>query len=77
MYVKALSALALAVALGGCGDSMGERALSGGALGAGAGAATGAVVGGGALEGAVIGGALGAAAGAVTTDNDDDYDRWD
>jgi hypothetical protein len=74
MYVKAFFALALAAALAGCGDSMGERALSGGALGAGAGAATGAVVGGGALEGALIGGALGAGAGAITADDDDDWD---
>jgi osmotically inducible lipoprotein OsmB len=74
MYVKAFFALILVAGLAGCGDSMGERALSGGALGAGAGAATGAVVGGGALEGAVIGGALGVGAGAVTADDDDDFD---
>ena len=81
MHIKALSALVLAAALAGCGSSTTDRALSGGALGAGAGAATGAVIGGGALEGAAIGGALGAATGALTDQDDIDlgrpvWDRW-
>ena len=79
MRLGFLSALVLAAALAGCGNTMGERALSGGALGAGAGAATGAVVGGGATEGALIGGALGAAGGAVTTKNANGqrkYESW-
>ena len=65
-----LAALGLVAALGACGYSTTDRAISGGALGAGAGAATGAIVGGGAAEGAVIGGALGAAAGALTDADD-------
>lgn len=86
MHIKALSAIVLTAALAGCGYSTTDRAISGGALGAGAGAATGAVVGGGALEGAAVGGALGAATGAVTDADDvnlgdpvwrdDDYDAW-
>ncbi len=47
----------------------GQRALAGGAIGAGTGAAIGAVAGGGrgALAGALIGGAVGAVGGAATT----------
>lgn len=56
--------------LAACGQTTGERALSGGAIGAGAGAATGAVTGGDPLTGAVIGGALGAGAGALTDEDD-------
>ena len=67
-----LSSLLLAgvLSLSGCGYSTGDRALSGGALGAAGGAGVGALVGGiSPLEGAVIGGALGAATGAVTSPN--------
>lgn len=55
--------------LAACGSSTSDRALSGGAIGAGAGAATGAVTGGSVLGGAVIGGAAGAAAGAATDED--------
>jgi hypothetical protein len=55
-----------ALALAGCGNTVGDRALSGGAIGAGTGLAIGAVTGATLLEGALIGGALGAAAGALT-----------
>jgi hypothetical protein len=57
-------------ALAGCGYSTGDRAVSGGLLGAGAGAAVGAVTGGSPLTGAVIGGAVGAVGGAATSPND-------
>ena len=53
-------ALAAALALTACGTTTGERAVSGGILGAGAGA----IVGGG--KGAVIGGVAGAVVGAAT-----------
>jgi hypothetical protein len=53
-------------ALAGCGDTPGERALSGGAIGAGSGAAIGAATGGNAGTGALIGGGIGAIGGAVT-----------
>lgn len=57
-----------ALALAGCGHSTGDRALSGGLLGAGAGAAVSGLTGGSLATGAVIGGALGAAGGAISSD---------
>jgi hypothetical protein len=60
----------LALGLAGCGYNRGDRALSGGALGAGAGAAIGAVTGGSALTGALIGGGAGALGGALTSGRD-------
>lgn len=62
--------MVLGLGLAGCGYSTGDRAVSGGALGAGTGAALGAVTGGSVLGGAVIGGAAGAAAGALTSPRD-------
>jgi len=55
-----------ALTLGACGDTMGDRALSGGGLGAGAGLLAGSFAG-SPLTGALIGGALGAGAGAITS----------
>ncbi len=60
----AVAALSL-VGLSACGQSTGDRALSGGAIGAGAGALGGALVG-APVTGAVLGGAAGAAGGALT-----------
>lgn len=57
---------ALLLALGACGDTVGDRALSGGAIGAGAGALGGLIFH-SPLEGALIGGAVGAGAGALTS----------
>ncbi len=54
------------VALGACGRTTGERALSGGGIGAGVGALGGLMVG-APLEGALIGGAVGAGTGALTS----------
>jgi hypothetical protein len=51
----------------GCGDTWGQRAVTGGGIGAGSGAVIGALTGMGPLTGAVIGGAVGAGAGAATT----------
>ncbi len=59
-----------ALLLGACGTSKSDRAISGGAIGAGAGAAAGALTGGSVLGGALIGGAGGAAAGALTDPDD-------
>ncbi|MBR0671497.1 YMGG-like glycine zipper-containing protein [Neoroseomonas soli] len=56
---------ALGLALGACGSSPGERAVTGGLLGAGTGAAIGSFSG-NAGTGALIGGAVGAVGGAVT-----------
>lgn len=58
--------IASSLALAGCGESPGCRALTGGAMGAAGGAAIGAVAGNPAL-GAVAGGAAGAAAGGLTS----------
>jgi osmotically inducible lipoprotein OsmB len=64
----AISVFVISIALGlaGCGYSPGSRALSGGAIGAGAGSIIGAVTGLGPAGGALIGGAAGAIGGAVT-----------
>lgn len=59
-------AIALSVlSLTACGNSTGDRALSGGAIGAGGGAAAGLLFG-SPVTGALIGGALGAGTGALT-----------
>ena len=63
----ALAILTLSVAA--CGDTWGQRAVTGGGIGAGSGAVIGAVTGMGPLTGAVIGGAVGAGVGAATTPN--------
>lgn len=61
-----LPALGLAMALSACGVTPGERAVSGGLLGAGAGAAVGSLSG-NAGTGALIGGGVGALGGAATS----------
>lgn len=75
----ALLAGGIALSLSACTDpySPGQRALGGGALGAGAGALIGGVAGGGsgALTGAVLGGAVGAVGGAATTPDRPRYER--
>ena len=60
----------LAVSLTGCGYNRGDRALSGGLIGAGGGAAISAIAGGNPLVGAAIGGGVGALGGALTSGND-------
>ena len=50
-----------------CGDTWGQRAVTGGGMGAGAGALIGAVTPLSILPGALIGGAVGAGTGAATT----------
>jgi hypothetical protein len=69
-YAVIGAALGLAT-LTGCTDpySPGQRALGGGAIGAGTGAAVGGLAGGGrgAATGALVGGGVGAAGGALTT----------
>jgi len=56
--------------LAGCGQTTGERALSGGAIGAGVGAAGSAITGGNPVTGGLIGGAVGAGTGALTEEDD-------
>jgi hypothetical protein len=70
----ALIATALVGLLAACGTSPGERAVSGGAIGAGAGAVAGAL-GGSPLTGAVLGGAAGAAAGGLSSPDTIDLGR--
>lgn len=61
--------LLVGLALSGCGNNKGDRALTGGAIGAAGGAVVGAMVG-APLAGAAIGGAAGAATGALTDPRD-------
>ena len=62
------------IGLSACGSTTTDRALSGGAIGAGAGAVGGALVGHPAA-GAVLGGAAGAATGGLTDKNDIDLGK--
>jgi hypothetical protein len=64
---KYLLVAALALGTAACGDTWGQRAVTGGAIGAGSGALIGAVTPLGVLPGALIGGAVGAGVGAATT----------
>ncbi|GAB6051731.1 hypothetical protein JCM17960_05510 [Magnetospira thiophila] len=66
--ILVLTLLLPLAAVSGCGSSTGDRALSGGGIGAGVGALGGLMVG-APLEGALIGGAVGAGAGALTDQN--------
>ena len=62
------------LALGACGNSTSDRALSGGGIGAGVGLVGGALVG-APLEGALIGGAVGAGTGALIGRNQVDLGK--
>ncbi|HZS84617.1 MAG TPA: hypothetical protein VFA50_17210 [Stellaceae bacterium] len=64
----------LALTLAACGTSTTNRALSGGAIGAGAGALGGALVG-APVTGALLGGAAGAATGGLTSPNQIDLGK--
>jgi osmotically inducible lipoprotein OsmB len=63
-YIALIAILLTATA---CGDTWGQRAVTGGAIGAGSGALLGAATGFNPLLGAVVGGAAGAGIGAATT----------
>jgi osmotically inducible lipoprotein OsmB len=65
----AVIALPLVLTLSACGDTWGERAVTGGGVGAGAGLAIGAVAGWPLLAPVLVGTAVGAAIGAATTSN--------
>ena len=62
----ALFLAGLSLSLAGCGHTPGQRAVSGGLIGAGAGAGIAAIAGGPVLGGALLGGAVGAGTGALT-----------
>lgn len=65
--IKLTAAMTILLLTTACGDTWGQRAVTGGAIGAGSGAAIGAVTGVGVLPGALVGGAVGAGVGAATT----------
>lgn len=65
-YTLTAAVLTACLGLAACGHSRVTRALTGGALGAGAGAGVSALTGGSLGTGALIGGGVGAAGGALT-----------
>lgn len=71
-FGKLTLAALLAAPLVACGSTEGDRALSGGGIGAGTGAVGAALTGGSTVGGALLGGAAGAAAGALTDEDDID-----
>jgi osmotically inducible lipoprotein OsmB len=68
--IKILTMSAILLSLAACGDTWGQRAVTGGAIGSGA--VIGGVTGVGVLPGALIGGAVGAGVGAATTPSSSD-----
>jgi osmotically inducible lipoprotein OsmB len=66
-YAKMTSILVILGLLTACGNTPGQRALSGGGIGAGTGAVGAAVLGADPVTGALVGGAIGAVTGAATT----------
>lgn len=74
-YTKTSIVAAMALLLAACGQSQGDRALSGAGIGAGVGAVGSAMVAGDPVTGAVIGGAVGAAAGGLTDEDDIDLGK--
>jgi len=65
---RLLAVLALALAVSACGDTWGQRAVTGGGIGAGTGLAVGALAGFPLVGSTLVGAALGAGIGAATTD---------
>jgi osmotically inducible lipoprotein OsmB len=65
--IKLILMTAVLLSVTACGNTWGQRAVTGGAIGAGSGAAIGSVTGIGILPGAIVGGAVGAGVGAATT----------
>ncbi len=68
-FASGLLLAAAITALAGCGHTTGQRALSGGVIGAGGGAIIGGATGLGAGTGALIGAGAGALTGAATTNH--------
>ena len=69
-FLNVTGVIILGLSLGGCGYSRGDRAASGGLIGAASGAAIAAATGGAPLIGAAIGAGAGALGGALTTHHD-------
>ena len=74
-YTLSMLTLAGLVALTACGNTQGERALSGAGIGGAAGAATAAATGGSLAGGALLGGVAGGAIGGLTDKDDINLDR--
>ena len=68
MKTKIVAVMLLPLALSACGDTWGQRAVTGGAIGTGAGLAVGAVAGWPLLAPALVGAAVGAGIGAATAE---------
>ncbi len=73
--VKLITITALILSIAACGETQGDRALSGGAIGAGVGAVGSSILGGDPVSGAVVGGIVGAGTGAVTKKKDLDLGK--
>lgn len=74
--IRTLAALTCSIALlAACGESKGDRALSGAGIGAATGAAAAGITGGSVGTGALIGGAVGAAGGALTDKDDVNFGK--
>jgi hypothetical protein len=63
---RLLAVVAMSLLAAACGDTWGQRAVTGGGIGAGSGALIGALTPIGLLPGALVGGAVGAGVGAAT-----------
>ena len=75
-YAKNTTAMLAALTLlAACGEQTGERALSGGAIGAGVGTVGSVILGADPITGAVLGGAVGAATGGLTKKKDVDLGK--
>lgn len=72
--MKYLLTFACIATLTACGNTTGERALSGAGIGAATGAVGSSVVGGSVAGGALVGGAVGAAVGGLTNKDQVDLD---
>lgn len=72
MLIRATLLVSATLALAACGNTPGERGVTGAGIGAGAGAATAAITGGSVGGGALVGGIAGGATGALTSRRDID-----
>ena len=73
--IKVIAAVGALSMLAACGETTGDRAMSGAALGAGAGAGAAAITGGSMGTGALIGAGVGAAGGALTDKDDVNFGK--
>ena len=74
-YLKSAIAFTTLLTVAACGQSTGDRTISGAGIGAGAGAVGAAVLGANPVAGAVVGGVAGGATGALTSPGQVDLGR--